>query len=206
MNKLLISTMAIVALATTVSAEPQFFIGADMVRHTTHASLVFEGSATVNNVSYARYALYGSDNDTSPNFKAGMIDKDYRVYVNFDKAYDEYTVSYSSVNLNYDRFFNISTQTDLYVGGHIGQGEFGILGRKDSGFQFGFQAGLIQNITENISFEVGTKYTKVMTPSVNQSNTYTVYNNAEKNSDNTYTVKSEIKDIVALFVGVNYKF
>ena len=200
--------MAIVALATTVSAEPQFFIGADMVRHTTHASLVFEGSATVNNVSYARYALYGSDNDTSPNFKAGMIDKDYRVYVNFDKAYDEYTVSYSSVNLNYDRFFNISTQTDLYVGGHIGQGEFGILGRKDSGFQFGFQAGLIQNITENISFEVGYKYT-IASAVIEQSGSGSgsIYVNGQNvNYSYSGTATAKVKNTAALLVGVNYKF
>ena len=226
MNKILISAMALVALITTVSAEIKPFIGIDIVNQKTAASitgLVTDGSYPYT-IPYVNYSQQFSTSNNAPSFKVGLIDDNYRIYLNYSKPYDEnvpyenegYTgdtvnIFYESINLNMDGIYNIQKNAALYFGVHVGQGSLHlgkgsltILGYENSGLEYGVQTGFIFNINKNFYAEAGVKYTKpsVSVPLIFSGNNSYYY----PYSDYDFNGEFKVGSIVSTNVGINYKF
>ncbi len=201
MNKILLSVATLAIITTSAIAENtaedsvattpennvattsanRFFIGIDLAHH----DVSITGSAAGNSAS-------DSDTDVSPSIKAGVIADNYRAYVRYDKAYDDYDIAYDSLDVSFEGLSKVAPSTSLYYGAHLGQGWFELYGEEESGLQYGIQGGLIQDINENFSLEVGARYTMA-----------TAEFSATYNGD---TYKVEADDIVTLSVGATYKF
>ncbi len=155
MNKLLISTVALVALATTVSAEIRPFIGANITQH--NASL--EGN---------------SKTKLSPSIKIGIMDDAWRAYGTYDSVFKgslpgvaDY-IDYGTYTVHMDMIREINEKTDIYFGLHAGWGKASYTLDEDEtyleyngwfgGLQYGGQVGVLYNITNDFTVEAGAKY------------------------------------------------
>ncbi|MEN8302862.1 MAG: hypothetical protein ABFQ64_02175 [Campylobacterota bacterium] len=184
MKKILLSIASLAVITTSAMAEDKFFIGLDLVHHDVTFSL---------SDTYSGMSGSGEDSHVAPSFKIGMVADEYRLYGRYDIAYDEYGISYDSLDLNLEGLHSLSMNTNLYYGLHAGMGWFDIAGIvTDEGPQYGLQAGVIQDINQNLSLEAGIRYT------IATAGFYF--------ADGIDSLTLDADSVLALSVGVNFKF
>ena len=208
MNKLLISTMALVALATTVSADTKHFIGLEAASSNIEGTVgQAGGTVTYQGVTYTNVALSGDERDGTFGLKVGaVINEQHRIYLNYAKySPDVYGVNIdvTTSTLNYDHMFQPSSAgITPFVGAHFGVVKAQALGFSDTGSIVGVQAGALYSMTDNIEFDLGLSYSLLnVEPTTSAiSGTYGDFTLAGAKAS------LDIEEIVKTYVGVNYKF
>ena len=196
MKKIVLSLFFIASSIFAVEVKP--FVGLDIASIDANV----EGRVSMEGVNASKNIDF---KDITVILKAGMIlEKNHRLYfsyINTSDTIEGTKADYSLPAINYDYLIKHDRLNGFmpYVGIHIGYGktDFGTDGLvNESSVDYGFQVGVLKDITENISLELGYKFTFI---------------DAESSISGTVlgvatTVTYENKDTRALFFGVNYKF
>jgi len=179
MKKIVLSVIFMVSSLLAVNIEP--FVGLDIG--------VSNGSFQANTPS----GNVNIDGDSeSLGFKIGAIlNEKHRIYLSFSEFSPEHDLEYGLAAINYDYLIPVKSFFILMVGAHIGYGESSFfLGYEDqSEVNYGLQFGVLKDITENISLELGYKYTFID-------------NEGSKPTGGTLIQE----DISTASFGINYKF
>ena len=170
--------------ASAMMAETQFFVGAG-----------FERGDVDQKASGAGMTFSESVKDNALKLKAGIIaDNTHRVSLSY-AGYSKDGGDIDLTLLNYDYLIQLPYEkTKLFVGSHTGISSYDEDSDtvSDTAFSYGLQAGILFDITSNISFETYVAYTKL---------------NLEDNIDVLgVPVKVEIDDATTMGFGINYKF
>lgn len=121
--------------------------------------------------------------------KFGHQDKDNRLYIKTGKLHSKDKDSYTSTSLNFDWLSQTrSAAHTLYAGVHGGFGTLKLNNYDNTGYEYGVQIGGLSDITQDIEFEVGARYTK---------------SNAQIKST---ALDGKVNYIFDFFVGLNYHF
>jgi hypothetical protein len=145
--------------------------------------------------------------DTSFGLKGGvLLEKNYRLYVYYTKLEPEVEgleTKLKIITLNYEYLIDTGYEGLIpYVGAHIGQSDFELLGYDDQGLMYGVQAGVMYGITDNIELELGISYSMMdaepSTPALTQTQGNTQLINAR--------LFAELEDMTRAYLGVNLKF
>lgn len=200
-------TLAILlASSTLVSAETQWFIGADVSHADIDADVGFTGSATINGATYNGGSVSVSDKDTTIGIKAGaIVDKTHRLalsYTKFSPSVEGIKGDLTNIIASYDYLFTSVKTFTPYIGAHVGQSKFEVIGYDDTALSYGAQLGVLYSITNNIEFEAGVSYTalsaKPTTPTVSGT-----YGNITLTNASAFV---EATDMTKMYAGFNYKF
>lgn len=195
MKKIIMASMLLSGISLFAG---EYFVGANLSSADT--GIKISGTVTINSTTYSA-GYKDSDRDTNLNAKFGYIDNSARYYIQTGKLFDKGTTEYKSTTINYDRLLNKTVSGFIpFVGLHIGRGEGKIYGLKDTGNEYGIQAGILNNINDKAQFEAGVRHTFTSAKlTASQSGTYVGH---------TYSVNGELSsdDVTALYVGLNYKF
>jgi hypothetical protein len=191
--------LASLLLVGSSAMASDYFVGANIVNAESSATL--SGTATYDGASYSG-SISDSGRDTNINIKIGLNNIDNRIYIQTGKLYDDSNISYTSTTINYDKFLEkTSSGFTPFIGAHIGNGKFEILGYSQTGTEYGIQTGLLKTLeNKKFQFEAGIRYTVASAKfTANESGTI---------NGKTYTVNGTIEadDATALYVGLNYKF
>ena len=154
MNKLLISTIALVALTTTVSADMKPFVGVNLSQY--NSTVTQYGAAGELSTSYF-----------SPSIKGGVIDETYRAYAHYETLYQGnnlyLSAEYTTLTINVEMIRKLTEEVDGYFGVHTGYGTIDYAVAYGTGafagLQYGVQGGVLFNITDALTVEGGAKYT-----------------------------------------------
>lgn len=200
-------TLAILLASSTLSAaETQWFIGADVSHADIDADVGFTGSATINGVTYNGGSVSVSDKDTTIGIKAGaIVDQTHRLalsYTKFSPSVEGIEADLTNITASYDYLFATVNGFTPYLGAHIGQSKFEVIGYDDTSLSYGAQMGVLYSITNNLEFEAGVSYTtlsaKPTTPTVSGT-----YGNITLTNASAFI---EATDMTKMYAGFNYKF
>lgn len=194
MKKIVLSTVVASSLMFGANVEP--FVGLDVLSVKAKP----EAKGTVGGVTGVsdKYNF----KDTTFGIKAGaIIDDNHRTYFSYMKASDTLDgekSSYSLPAINYDYLIKNDKLNGFipYVGAHIGYGKtkFNSYLKDKSSVDYGLNLGVIKDINEKVSLEVGYRYT---------------YINSESSSSTAVpgaVITGKNKDAQAISFGINYKF
>ena len=179
MKKIVLSVVFMVSSLLAVNVEP--FVGLDI--GTSNGS--FQANTTKGNVNI-------DGDDESLGLKIGAIlNEKHRIYLSYSEFAPDHDLEYKFPAVNYDYLIPVKSFFTVIVGAHIGYGESSFfLGYEDkSEVNYGLQFGVLKDITEHISLELGLKYTFID-------------NEGSKSTGSTLTQE----DISTISFGVNYKF
>lgn len=204
MNKMVYGIL--LASSSLLAMDTQWFVGLDASQAHINADVGFTGSATLNGVTYNSSSTSLSDNDTAIGIKTGaIVDKTHRLALNYTKySLNKEGIDADLTNIiaSYDYLFRSKNNFTPYVGAHIGQSKFEVIGFDDTGISYGAEAGILYSVTNHIEFEAGISYTtmnvKPTTPTVSGT-----YGNITLTNASTYL---EANDMTKLYIGFNYKF
>lgn len=191
MKKIVLSLIFIVS---SIFADVKSFIGLEI------------GNTTLNtSVTPSQYII--SDIKKTPiGLKVGFIKDISRTYISLKLLDSKYNISrqgqapitgdilHFSFTANYDFLIKHDKLYEFipYIGAHLGA-EMTSLGDNDSfdpeiNLDYGFQLGVLKDINEDISFELGYRYTSI------------------NNSFRDRGIKIKLENQNALFFGINYNF
>lgn len=204
MKKIILSTALATSCMFAVDIKP--FIGLDMTSISAkHEIIVVESSGTT--------FLENELDDVSLGLKVGaLIGKNHRIYLSYIKS----TLTNNNPNnkikltlpaINYDYLIPSRNNNVSYMlGGHIGYGTVNMdsltalhsdLEVDESSINYGIQAGMLFDINQNISLELGVKVTFI---------------DVETSTDvviagiGSGTITQNITNPSTLYFGINYKF
>lgn len=207
MKKRILATAFMLAGTLLMASDTKMFIGADVTRAQVDFDYGFRGSATVNGVSVTNGSVSKDEMDTSYGLKAGVImNKNYRLYAYYTKLEPEtdgLETKLKIITLNYEYLIDTGYEGLMpYVGAHIGQSDFELLGYDDQGLMYGVQAGVLYDITDNIALEVGVSYSMMDAEPHTAALTQTQGNIQLSNA----SLFAELDNMSRAYLGVNVKF
>ena len=215
MKKILL--VGLISASTVFAANLEPFVGLDFSRATVdtkYNETVTRGTSTNGTTTYSAgdtYNLDYSEGDVSYLLKAGLIiDNKHRVYLKYGTFDYSLDTELEITTLNYDYLIEYGNKYNItpFVGFHIGQGTADLSDFiSDSGNVYGLQTGAIIPIKEKVDFEFGISYTN---SDIQKKESVTV-DDGRYTDGYTYTnfgsdITGEIKNIVAINFGINYKF
>ena len=201
--------------ASSLFAETKPFIGIDFtntdVDYTDTYSITggsyTYGGTTYNNSGSVSYN--GSDSDSQPTFKAGVIlDDSHRVYLRYGAFDGENDAEVKITTAHYDYMFDVKNDYDItpYIGAFAGMGKFETYIGDDTGLVYGANIGMVIPITDNLEFDVSYAYAandiEVKESVSGLTGTYSgfTFNNFSASA------ATELKDFSIFNIGFNYKF
>jgi opacity protein-like surface antigen len=139
------------------------------------------------------YSETDSEKDKNFSLKVGTIDAEKRIYFQTGKIYNKEGLEYSTMSVNYDKFFQSNGKFTPFIGAGIGYGTMDVANMyDDSGLECGIRIGSLINIDSKSSLEVGYTYGK----------SYVELNW----TDGADSTKLDDLSYKGLYVGYNYKF
>jgi opacity protein-like surface antigen len=178
--------LASLLLASSSAMASDYFVGIN--------STNFDSKATASGVD-AGVAYNETDSEKDKNFslKVGIIDAEKRMYFKTGKVFDKEGIEYSTMSLNYDKFFTTNGKFTPFIGAGVGYGTIDILNViDDTALELGIRVGSLINIDSKSSLEIGYAYGK---------------SSVEINwTDGADSAKLDNLSYKGLYVGYNYKF
>ena len=192
---------------SSLMADIQPFVGIDLNKVDADVSTKLNGTVTYYGNSVSNLTIDESAKDTAVSGKIGVIiDNSHRTYLSYGKYSDDGGKLTNSL-LNYDYLFKTSNEKYRpFVGIHIGQAKYenDNFEISKTGTAYGFQGGIIYDINNNVSLELGASYTtfnaEAKTPTLNAS----LYNGNLTLSN--VNITSEVENASRISIGLNYKF
>ena len=137
--------------------------------------------------------------------KAGKVYSDYRIYGKYTDIDDD-SDSFTALTAHYDRFLSIDEKVKLFIGGAFGYVSSKLDDDIDvSGLTYGITLGVIVEITEQASIEIGYDYMLS-----NASDTLDIYDDIIYYDIYDIKLESELKleldKYDNLHIGINIKF
>ncbi|KEQ16495.1 outer membrane protein [Endozoicomonas numazuensis] len=213
---------AVVAVASTQVMASDIFIGGVYGRIGQDMNLKSNGSTLRSDITDARIENKLENRDMVGFRLGTWLNDNTRIYGNFildDKSYKKSSTTTSesyryknyelSLSADYVIPLTDSGNTQFYAGGTLGlnklkyaQGQFreketgahvnGSRTKRDTALMYGLQTGIIQNLTDNLSAELGYRYTRS--------------NNEIAGTFNGERLKLESKSQQSAFLALNYSF
>jgi opacity protein-like surface antigen len=178
--------LASLLLAGTSVMASEYFVGIN--------STNFDSEATASGVE-AGVAYNETDSEKDKNFslKFGTIDAEKRIYFQTGKVFDKEGIEYSTMSINYDKFFQSNGKFTPFIGAGIGYGTLDILNvLDDTALEYAIRVGSLINIDSKSSLEIGYAYGK---------------SSVEINwTDGADSANLDDLSYKGLYVGYNYKF
>lgn len=207
MKKSILTAALLLASSSVMALDSKVFVGLDATSANVDVEYGFTGTATISGTSYSNLSAETDDTDTSLGIKAGaIIDNNHRIYGYYTKTEPDVEGIDSELKiltLNYDYLADTgNAKLSPYIGAHIGQSDYEIIGYSDKSMMYGVQAGILYDIADNIEFEAGLSYSwmdsKPESPTVSGTSGTVTLTNA--------SIYAELQNMTRFYVGMNFKF